>query len=479
MPSATAIPGGLIVSGGGTTMVATDDLLAEAAVLRTLHGDAREWQTQLTRIRSLEFEPGPSWQGDGRAANIYAAARAIDAVEEHSRQLSDSLLAAAEEYGQADRLVTLLARFAGAGTGYALGRLAPILALLAVPALSGGAIAWALARLFGARPFEQTPAVAAQWLRNNPRALTNPVIARAVRVLVSSLDDVAAGAVGVPLPLSFPLGDEGIGVLGVSSSATVALAASRPFGLLRESPISARSAGMTAQVQPPVGLGGLAGRIPPATVNGPQVRIERYGTTAAPTWVVYVAGTVGWDPVASDDPWDVTSDVAALAEQEAGSYRAVVQAMHDAGVHADDPVVQVGHSQGGLIAAQIAAAGEFNTVAVATFGAPAGQVAVPDTLPMVATEHSDDLVPALGGTPRGTTPGDEHLVVRREVYATRELPPGDALPAHSLVNYTETARLMDASPEPRLVEFRGRVTDLLGPEPGEATVWRSSRTRAG
>jgi hypothetical protein len=479
VPAAAEPPGALIVSGGGTTMVATDDLLAEAAMLRALHGEAREWQTQLTRIRSLEFEPGPSWEANGRAASVYAAARAVDAVEEHSRQLSHSLIAAAEEYGEADRLVELLTRYAGAGTGYALGRLGPLLAVLAVPALSGAAIAWLLARLVGGRPFERAPAVAAEWLRNNPRLLTNPVIVRAVRVLVSSLDDVAAGALGVPPALSFPLGDEGVGVLGVSSSAAVALAASRPFGLLRETPISARSRGMTTRVQPPVGLGGLAARIPPATGNGPQVRIERYGTPAAPTWIVYVAGTVGWDPDASEEPWDVTSDVAALAEQEAGSYRAVVQAMHDAGVHGDDPVVQVGHSQGGLIAAQIAASGEFNTVAVATFGAPAGQVPVPDTVPMVATEHSDDLVPALGGTPRDTAaPGVHHLVVRREVYADRALPQGDPLPAHSLVNYTETARLMDASLEPRLVEFRATLADVLGPEPGEATAWRANRNRA-
>jgi hypothetical protein len=471
---------GLIVSGGGTTMVATDDLLAEAALLRIVHSEAREWQTQLTRIRSLEYEPGPSWQVGGRAANIYAAARAIDAVEEHSAELADSLTGAAEGYGQAERLVALLARYAGAGSGYAVGRVAPVLALLAIPALAGGAFAWLVTHLFGLSSIEKAPALAAEWLRNNPRMLTNPVIVHAVRVLVSSLDDAAAGAVGVPFPLSFSLGDEGVGVLGVSSSAAVMLAASRPFGLLRETPVSARSAAMTTRAPPPTGLGGLAARIPPATVNGPQMRIERYGTPAAPTWVVYVGGTVGWDPSASEEPWDLTSNVAAVAEQESGSYRAVVRAMHDAGVRAGDPVVQVGHSQGGLIAAQIAASGEFNTVAIATFGAPAGQVPVPDSVPMIATEHSDDLVPALGGTQRDATePGTDHLVVRREVYAERELPQGDPLPAHSLVNYTETAELIDASPEPRLVEFRAALGDLLGNEPGEVTLWRAGRARVG
>ena len=67
------------------------------------------------------------------------------------------------------------------------------------------------------------------------------------------------------------------------------------------------------------------------------MRIERYGDAEHPRWVVYIGGTVDWSPTASTEPWDMTSNVAAVADQEAGSYRAVLQALQAAGVHARRP----------------------------------------------------------------------------------------------------------------------------------------------
>jgi hypothetical protein len=224
----------------------------------------------------------------------------------------------------------------------------------------------------------------------------------------------------------------------------------------------------------------LARRIPSSAGAGPQVRIERYGDARGRSWVVYVGGTADWSLVAGGEPWDMTSNAAAISEQSAGSYRAVVEAMHEAGVQPTDPVIGVGHSQGGLVMAQVAASGEFNTVGLATFGAPAGQVQLPDALPVIATEHADDLIPALGGTRQDNTgEGSRHLVVTREVFATTEPPVGDALPAHTMNGYRETARMIDASPEPRLIAFRDQLGATLGSATGETTFWRASRSPAG
>ena len=465
-------------------MVATDDLLAQAAMLRWLHQEATGWQERLVRIRSLEFEAAPTWTGGGRAADIYEAAQAVDAVEADSRELAGSLTAAALGYGQAERVAELLARSAGAGAAYLLGRLLPVLGIVAVPAFTGGALAWLLGGAITGTDPTDAPARLAELLRQNPRLVTNPVLVRAVRVLVSSLDDAAAGAAGVPFPLSFPLGDEGLGIVGVGTAAAGALAVARPFGLLRESGVSVAPVGGVgpARARPPAGVAELVSRIPPASRDGPQVRIERYGPVSKSAWVVYVGGTVEWDPRNSTEPWDLSSNVAAIADAGAGagSYRAVVLAMREAGVGPADPVVQVGHSQGGLIAAQVAASVGINTVAVATFGAPNGQVPVPDAVRMIRVEHSDDLVPALGGAARGATAnGSGHLLVRREVYAGREVPVDQAVPAHSLPNYRETGRLIDESAEPRLVEFRARLDGTLGSEPGEVTMWRAVRAAPG
>ena len=62
----------------------------------------------------------------------------------------------------------------------------------------------------------------------------------------------------------------------------------------------------------------------------------------------------------TDEPWDLTSNVTGVAGLDAGSLRATELAMHDAGIRPDDEVQFVGFSQGGLVAARLAASGEWN-----------------------------------------------------------------------------------------------------------------------
>jgi predicted esterase len=466
----------LIVSGGGTTLVATDELLAEAAMLRLVHSQATSWLVQLERIRLLGSTPSPGWTAGDPGLGTFAVTLTVDDVQAHSGALADALVASAEEYGLAERRIAMLGRLSAGALSYALGRIAPFLAFLAVPALSSAALGWLLGSFVSRAPPGAAPAAVADGVLRDPRVLSNPIFVAAVRALVSSADDAAAGVLAVPFPVSFALGEDGADIFGAASSAAGVLVLARSTGMLRETAVTVRQVGAESRSKPPAGLGDLARRIPNASTAGPQVRIERYGSAASPRWVVYVGGTADWSPVSGKQPWDMTSNVTSMAEQGSGSYRAVEQAMRQAGVRPTDPVVGVGHSQGGLIVAQVAASGKFNTVAVATFGAPAGQVAVPDTVPMIAAEHADDVVPALGGPARNATgTGNQHLVVRREVYADRDVPPGQALPAHSMSNYRDTARLIDASSEPRLVEFRGRIAEALGSEPGHATSWRGVR----
>ena len=480
-----AVPGGedqgssndLIVWDGGS-LVATDTLLAEAVTLRALQAAADGWRERLEHIRVLDSEPfpAPEWSDSDVGLSVFEAARAIHAVGERSGALADALVLAAEGYGRAERSAEFLLGLGGVGLGYAIGRVAPFLALAAVPALTAGAVGWLLGSLLtGSRPGD-APAAAARWFADNPRTLTNPVVAAALRVLVSSVDDAAAGATALPFPVSVALGDQGAGLLGVTTSAAGVLAVARPLGLLRETGVTVARVARLAPARPPAGFGDLASRIPAAAAGGAQVRIERYGPADSAAWVVYIGGTADWSPGVTAEPWDLSSNVAAVADEGAGSYRAVVEAMHEAGVQPADPVVQVGHSQGGLVASQVAAFGEFNTVMVATFGAPNGQVEVPAGLAVVAVEHSDDIVPALGGL--GGRP-EERLVVRREVFATEPVPVHQALPAHALTAYRETAGLMDGSPEPRLREFRSALGAVLGERPGSVSSWRGVRASGG
>ena len=473
--------------------------------MRTLHEAALDWQATLRRIRSLNGVQAPAWTSGDPGLDIFAAVVAVDSVEATSGALAGALNTAAEGYARAERQAEGAARVMAAGLGWAVGRfsqLAALVALSAMPALTAGAVIWL---------FRQALDQGAGSPRD-PRLLTSPLAAALVRAAVSSLDDVAVGALGMPLPVACALGDDGAGLLGVTTSAAGLLAAIRPHGLLRETPVSVarvgpmgrpnratvstpsgavaapvappgpsrspdvKSASPVMVVSPPVGLADLASRIPDLSVDGGQVRIERYGDAGAAAWVVYIGGTVEWGPVAATEPWDLTSNLTMVANQEAGSYRAVVQAMREAGIQPGEPVIEVGHSQGGLIAAQVAAAGVFTTVATLTFGAPSGHVPVLATVNTVAVEHTDDIVPGMGGTSEGAA---ARLLVRREVYASEPIPDTTSLPAHSMANYAHTARLIDSSPEPRLRAFRDQLTSVVGSSAGIAAVWRGTRSPAG
>ena len=104
-----------------------------------------------------------------------------------------------------------------------------------------------------------------------------------------------------------------------------------------------------------------------------------------------------------------------------------------------------GYSQGGLLAAQLAASGDYRVQGLITFGAPAGQVEVPASVPWVAIEHSDDLIPALGGT----FASSDAILVRREAAGDLTGSP-HVFPANQLERYAETAALADGTYERRL-----------------------------
>ena len=496
----------LTISGGGSSLVATDTVFAEMATMRRLQGDAEAWQSRLAGVRGLGVGAAPGWQPDGLGACVFTAERAVDQIIEHSREVADRLGEAAERYGRLEDGLQASLRGTGAWLGHALGTLAPLLLRsLAVPAVMVAGSSLLANAALGRSPSPLPPLVA-DALRDNPRQLSNPAVVALVRTLASSADDAALGALGVPYPVAALLGDDGVGALGAPSSALAVLIAARTAGLLRETPVRVHrvsppgagrgptgsrvsvgqqpgpatstgpggrtAAGGMLPASPPAGVAALAERIPSLTDDGGQVRVERYGDPEHPSWLVYIGGTVEWSPLASDEPWDMASNVAAVAEQEAGSYRAVQQALHAAGVRPGDPLVPIGHSQGGLIAAQLAASADWNTVGLVTFGAPAGQVVVPAELPAIAVEHAEDIVPALGGT---SAEGDGRLYVRREVFAGAAATADGALPAHQLVEYRGTAELIDESPDPRLRDFRARLHDLVGDGEGQTGVWRADR----
>ena len=136
------------------------------------------------------------------------------------------------------------------------------------------------------------------------------------------------------------------------------------------------------------------------------VEVEAPGGGSA--WVVAVPGTQAWSPRAAANPFDLTSDVRALTGEAtlaaAGVTAALDRAMAAAGRTGQaDPVLLVGHSQGGIHAAALATDPAFTAAHrvthVVTTGAPVGAFPVPGSIRVLSVEHADDPVPTLDLTP--------------------------------------------------------------------------------
>lgn len=233
----------------------------------------------------------------------------------------------------------------------------------------------------------------------------------------------------------------------------------------RGAPVEARQTDSFIRASPKT-LADLAKRIERSGQSG-QVSIERYGQT----YVAYIPGTQNWSPIAAQNPLDFTSNLQAMSKPGlAASEIAVQQALAKSGAGKSSKIVLIGHSQGGLIAANIAVQ-DKRVAALVTFGAPIGQVASQLKVPVVAIEHSNDIVPKLGLK--------ANPLVENMVTVVREMPieheSKTVVEAHDISNYTKTAEIADKSQEFGLKRVRAQVLELFGQEPAEVSVYKINR----
>lgn len=392
-------------------------------------------------------------------------ARAIDDCD----ALARGSAAAARGYEAADHFADRLGQEVAAQIGYLVGSLAPILLAFFLPgALTLGA-AWigALAAL----PDSAWATVLSNltnWFRTHSAALSDPGVVEAVRYSVMSADDAGWGLARAPQWLASLFGDEGMGVLGVDTSAGVLGGLAAGVGLVNETPVRVRVISSRTGIDDAKGVQDRIDRIP---AEPEQIRIDRYSTPGEPDrFEVYIAGTAELALTGGAEPWDMTSNITAMSGASAGSYRAVEEAMQRAGIQQSSAVTITGYSQGGLIAAQLAASGDFVVDGLITVGAPAGQVAVPHTIPYLAIEHTNDLVPALGGTFVSSDP----VIVRRQLFDGTPPPGEKVLPAHELSNYRQTAGLVDRSTNLKISETLTRFQHSRFDEV-TSTLYRAER----
>lgn len=124
------------------------------------------------------------------------------------------------------------------------------------------------------------------------------------------------------------------------------------------------------------------------TVNGPD----------GPSYIVSIPGTQTWAPT-GDIPADLTGNLEVASGQSSTASEAVRLAMMEAGIPSGAPVLLSGHSQGGMIAMELAGdpafRDQFAVTNVLTFGSPVDITAVPGDIDIVAFQHASDVVPRL------------------------------------------------------------------------------------
>lgn len=177
------------------------------------------------------------------------------------------------------------------------------------------------------------------------------------------------------------------------------------------------------------------------TSRGPDGRDRR-------SYVVDIPGTRDWQLAptgARPGVNDLRTNLLAFSGGSDPRSLGVLRALAAAGARRGEPVLLVGHSQGGLVALRVAQQVEgsrrFTVTHVLTTGTPAGHVRPPPSVHVLAVENTADLVPRLDGRPNRDEPGRTTVTVDRRT--------GTVGGNHSLAEvYLPAARRLDG-PEHR------------------------------
>lgn len=210
---------------------------------------------------------------------------------------------------------------------------------------------------------------------------------------------------------------------------------------------------------------------------GQSIKITAVGALDARRWVVSVPGTDNMSPTSTTNPADFEANIREAlnlpSAMRVGVIRALHQAMREVGVsdHSAEPILMVGHSQGGMIATALASlpVGEYglNVTGVLTMGSPSRRMRIRDGVTMLAIAHDQDVIPSVDGSADRSI--DQRVDARRRLNRPRS---GALYYAHSSTTYTETLREIERriviNPFGRVAETVNHLREYL-PREGEET----------
>jgi pimeloyl-ACP methyl ester carboxylesterase len=188
------------------------------------------------------------------------------------------------------------------------------------------------------------------------------------------------------------------------------------------------------------------------------------------SYIVDIPGTKDWQPTPLREYErlnDLGTNLHAMGGDTTAYQHGVVEALRRVGAGPTDPVMLVGHSQGGIVATQMAAdlagSGAFNVTHVVTAGSPVARIDVPPGVQVLSLENQHDIVPHLDAADNLDRPN-----VTTVTFASQHGTIGDN---HGIVSsYLPAARGLDTSLDPSVLAFRDSAAAFFGADGTSATA---------
>lgn len=196
-------------------------------------------------------------------------------------------------------------------------------------------------------------------------------------------------------------------------------------------------------------------------------------------FIVIIPGTQPGDPRGGDNPFDEAGIAEGLGYDSHFTAAAIRAALRQAGAAAQDQVVAVGYSQGGIHAMNLSSdqafLAEYDLKFVLTAGSPVGGITPQPGISSLHLEHRQDWVPGSDGVP-GPDTSDRVTVTLTGPVLTPSGEEAGLGPGHRLTNYEEGARAVAASDDPSLMASTAALAGVVGTG-GAATATRFRMVR--
>lgn len=196
-------------------------------------------------------------------------------------------------------------------------------------------------------------------------------------------------------------------------------------------------------------------------------------------FIVIIPGTQPGSPSGGDNPFDEAGIAEGLGYDSEYTVAAIRAALREAGAEAQDQVVAVGYSQGGVHAMNLshdkAFLTEYDLKYVLTAGSPVGGITPQPGVSSLHLEHRQDWVPGSDGVPSPDTKDRVTVTMTNRV----QTPAGEEAglgPGHRLTNYEAGARAVTASDDPSLMASSAALAGVVGAG-GAATATRFRMVR--